>query len=130
MLNTIQYMLQGFLFLGIFGAMILIAYIALRYINKKMTISSNETIEIVSGLALSQSKGIYIVRILGAFYVIGLGDDIRLLREITDEEEIELLKKLKDSRSSTLNIKGEEFSKILSENLVRLSRGNKGEDAK
>ena len=129
-MNTLQYMLQGFLFLGVFGAMLLAAYVALKFINKKMTISSNQTLEIVSGLALSQSKGIYIVRILDSFYVVGLGDDVRLLKEITDEEEIELLQNLKDASPSSFNIKGEDFSKVFSEHLSRLSKGNKGEDAK
>lgn len=128
--NTLQYMLQGFLFLAILVAMILAAYVALKFINKKMTVSSNQTLEIISGLALSQSKGIYIVRILDSYYVVGLGDDVRLLREITDEAEVETLININETSPSNVGIKGEDFTKILSEHLSKISKGNKGEHRK
>lgn len=128
--NTLQYMLQGFLFLAIFVAMILAAYVALKFINKKMAVSSNQTMEIVSGLALSQSKGIYIIRILESYYVVGLGDDVRMLKEITDEAEVEALINIKEAGASSIGIKGEDFTKILGEHLSKISKGSKGENTK
>lgn len=123
MFNSLKYMLQGFLFLAILIAMILAAYFALKFINKKMSVSSNNSMEIVSGLALSQNKGIYIVRILETYYVVGLGDEVRLLTEITNQQEIEMLQEIKDLKSVSFNIKGEDFSEILKGKINKFQKG-------
>ena len=45
----------------------------------------------MGGISLGQQKSIQLVVIGEAYYLIGVGDDIRLLKEITDTEEINKL---------------------------------------
>ncbi len=45
----------------------------------------------VGGLSLGQHKSIQLVVIGGSYYLIGVGDEVRLLKEITDPKEIEAL---------------------------------------
>ncbi|SHJ58586.1 Flagellar biogenesis protein FliO [Anaerobranca californiensis DSM 14826] len=126
MSNQIKYMFQGFLFVLIFIGILVLTYYALKFINKKMSISSNNTMEVISGLPLSQNKGIYIIRILTNYYIVGLGEQITLLSRITDEEELEILKNIQNGESLTLL--GTDFSKILSEQFSKFSNSSRGED--
>jgi flagellar protein FliO/FliZ len=119
-------MFQGFLFVLIFIGILVLTYYALKFINKKMSISSNNTMEVISGLPLSQNKGIYIIRILTNYYIVGLGEQITLLSRITDEEELEILKNIQNGESLTLL--GTDFSKILSEQFSKFSNSSRGED--
>ena len=45
----------------------------------------------MGGISLGQHKSIQLVVIGESYYLIGVGDDIRLLKEITDPEEIDKL---------------------------------------
>ena len=45
----------------------------------------------VGGLSLGQQKSIQLVIIGETYYLIGVGDEVRLLKEITDPDEIEAL---------------------------------------
>ncbi|SES79363.1 FliO/MopB family protein [Anaerobranca gottschalkii] len=122
--NQIKYMFQGFLFVLIFLGILVLTYYALRFINKKMSISSNNTMEVISGLPLSQNKGIYIIRILTNYYIVGLGDQITLLSQITDEQELEILKNIQSGGESI----GTDFAKTLSEQFSKFSNSTRGED--
>lgn len=119
-------MLQGFLFLTILILLVLFAVFIIKFVNKKMTATSNNSMEIISGLAISPNKGVYIVKIVKSYYVIGLGENVNLLKEITDPEEIEILNDLEDV--SSINFTGQDFSKILSNQISKLTKGTKGEE--
>ena len=45
----------------------------------------------MGGISLGQHKSIQLVVIGESYYLIGVGDDIRLLKEITDPDEIDKL---------------------------------------
>ena len=45
----------------------------------------------MGGISLGQHKSIQLVVIGESYYLIGVGDDIRLLKEITDPAEIDKL---------------------------------------
>ncbi|QNO16429.1 flagellar biosynthetic protein FliO [Alkalicella caledoniensis] len=126
MLDSIKLMLQGFLFLTILIILVLLAVFVIKFVNKKMTATSNNSMEIISGLAISPNKGVYIVKIVKSYYVIGLGENVNLLKEITDPEEIEILNDLEDV--SSINFTGQDFSKILSNQISKLTKGTKGEE--
>lgn len=126
MLDSIKLMLQGFLFLTILILLVLFAVFIIKFVNKKMTATSNNSMEIISGLAISPNKGVYIVKIVKSYYVIGLGENVNLLKEITDPEEIEILNDLEDV--SSINFTGQDFSKILSNQISKLTKGTKGEE--
>ncbi len=66
----------------------------LKYINKKSrTYQSGYVIQNLGGNNLGSNKSIQIVKIGSSVYVVGVGEDVHLLKEITNQEEIEQLLK-------------------------------------
>ncbi|MEQ6375337.1 flagellar biosynthetic protein FliO [Bacillaceae bacterium S4-13-56] len=64
-------------------------YFLLRFINKRNRIFSRvKTLENLGGLSLGTNRSIQIVRIANRYYVVGVGDNVDLLTEITDEDTI------------------------------------------
>lgn len=61
----------------------------LKFVNRKNRIyDKSKMMKNMGGLSLGQQKSIQLVRIGNSLYLIGVGDDIRLLKEITDSDEI------------------------------------------
>ncbi|MEQ6387838.1 flagellar biosynthetic protein FliO [Bacillaceae bacterium S4-13-58] len=64
-------------------------YFLLRFINKRNRMFSRvKTLENLGGLSLGTNRSIQIVRIANRYYVVGVGDNVDLLTEITDEDTI------------------------------------------
>lgn len=64
-------------------------YALLKFINRKSRMyDKNKMMKNLGGLSLGQQKSIQLVVVGEAYYLIGVGEDIRLLKEITDEEEL------------------------------------------
>lgn len=64
----------------------------LKFINRKnKAYQSNKLMKNLGGLALGQQKSIQLVTIGDAFYIVGVGENVELLKEITDPEEINRL---------------------------------------
>lgn len=64
-------------------------YGLLKFINRKSRLyDKNKMMKNLGGLSLGQQKSIQLVVVGETYYLIGVGEDIRLLKEITDEEEI------------------------------------------
>jgi len=125
-MKLILLMLQGFLFVTILLVLLLAAVFVIKFMNKKMTATTNNSMEIISGLGITPNKGVYVVKILKTYYIVGVGENINLLKEITNPEEIEVLNEIEDVGS--LNIKGQDFSKLLSNQFSKLTKGSKGEE--
>ncbi len=67
-------------------------YGLLKLINRKNRLyDKTRLMKNMGGLSLGQHKSIQLVVIGQSYYLIGVGDDIRLLKEITDPEEIKAL---------------------------------------
>lgn len=67
-------------------------YALLKFVNNKNRLyQKNRLMKNLGGISLGQQKSIQLVVIGEAYYLIGVGDDIRLLKEITDENEIATL---------------------------------------
>ena len=65
----------------------------LKFVNRKNRMyDKNRLMKNMGGISLGQHKSIQLVVIGETYYLIGVGDDIRLLKEITDPEEIDKLK--------------------------------------
>ncbi|MEI7027321.1 flagellar biosynthetic protein FliO [Paenibacillus sp. y28] len=80
---TLTKVLFSLLFIiGIF--VVLIRILAQK--NKKWMRSS--AIRSLGGLPLGQNKSVQVVEIGSSIYILGVGDDIRLLRVVQDEEEV------------------------------------------
>ena len=64
----------------------------LKVINRKNRLyDKSRFMKNMGGISLGQHKSIQLVVIGESYYIIGVGDDIRLLKEITDPEEIDTL---------------------------------------
>jgi flagellar protein FliO/FliZ len=64
----------------------------LKFVNRKNKLyDKSRFMKNMGGISLGQQKSIQLVVIGEAYYLIGVGDDIRLLKEITDPEEINKL---------------------------------------
>lgn len=67
-------------------------FVLLKFINRKNRMfSQHRFMKNVGGLSLGQQKSVQLVMIGDKYYLIGVGEDVRLLKEITDEKEIENL---------------------------------------
>ncbi|MFC5463754.1 flagellar biosynthetic protein FliO [Lederbergia graminis] len=69
---------------------IAILYFLLRFINKRsQSFQQNRLIQNIGGTSLGGNKSIQIVKVGNQLFIVGVGEDITLLKEITDKEEYE-----------------------------------------
>ncbi|SES75425.1 flagellar protein FliO/FliZ [Oceanobacillus limi] len=62
-------------------------YLLLKFLNKRNKLFSRvKALENVGGLTLGPSKSIQIIRVGSKLYLVGVGDNVELLQEITDED--------------------------------------------
>lgn len=64
----------------------------LKFVNRKNRMyDKNRLMKNMGGISLGQHKSVQLVVIGESYYLIGVGEDVRLLKEITSKEEIERL---------------------------------------
>lgn len=67
-------------------------YALLKFVNRRNRLyDKNRYMKNMGGISLGQQKSIQLVAVGNTYYLIGVGEDIRLLKEITSEEEIQAL---------------------------------------
>ncbi|MFS0782290.1 flagellar biosynthetic protein FliO [Bacillus sp. 1P06AnD] len=67
-------------------------YLLLKFINKRTKgYQKGNLIQNLGGTSLGNSKSIQIVKIGTKLYIIGVGENVQLLNEITDEDEMETI---------------------------------------
>ncbi len=77
--------------------LVLIVIIGLIYVLVKFLAKKNQTwfggrsIRVLSGIQLAPNKSVQIIEIGGIVYVLGVGDDVRLIDKITDQELASLI---------------------------------------
>ncbi|CDQ40103.1 MULTISPECIES: flagellar biosynthetic protein FliO [Virgibacillus] len=75
-------------------------YLLLRFIKKRNVLFSQvKTLENLGGISLGQNKSIQIIRVGNNYYLIGVGENVELLREITDQSFIDELTRRNSSNS-------------------------------
>lgn len=75
----------------------------LKFVNRKNRLyDKNRLMKNMGGISLGQHKSIQLVVIGESYYLIGVGDDIRLLKEITDPDEIDKLVEYYEGDSSDI----------------------------
>ncbi|MFD1037975.1 flagellar biosynthetic protein FliO [Virgibacillus byunsanensis] len=90
--NLIKLVLALLLVLGLI-------YGLLKFLNKRNKLFSKvKALENLGGISVGPSKSVQIIRIGSSYYVIGVGDNIEMLQEITDEE---MIKDLNDDEEPT-----------------------------
>ncbi|QDP40187.1 flagellar biosynthetic protein FliO [Radiobacillus deserti] len=83
------------------GFILALIYFLLKFINKRNKMFQRvRTLENLGGLSLGANKSMQIVRIGEKVFVVGVGDNIELLTEITDKDT---LQELKNSEESSVN---------------------------
>ncbi|MCG1020660.1 flagellar biosynthetic protein FliO [Sutcliffiella horikoshii] len=76
-------------------------YGALKLINSKNRVGNGRSVENIGGTNLGNNKSLQLVKVGNSILVVGVGDSINLLKEITDEEEREqLLQSYRDRADS------------------------------
>lgn len=67
-------------------------YGMLKFINKKnLKYQQNQTIQSLGGLTLGAQKSVQLLRVGDALFLVGVGEEVQLLKEITDADQIEKL---------------------------------------
>lgn len=82
--------------LFVLGLIIVLIYIVLRFINKNKSIQKHKVIDTLGGVPVGPSKSVQIIRIGDRFYIIGVGENIQMLDEITEPEVIRELTEQND----------------------------------
>lgn len=81
-------MIASLLFVGA------LLYFLLKFLNKKNQVyQKGHIISNLGGTSVGSNKSIQIVKIGGKLYIVGVGENVQLLSEITDPEEIERMLK-------------------------------------
>ena len=99
----------------------------LKFVNRKNRIyDKSKMMKNMGGLSLGQQKSIQLVRIGNSFYLIGVGEDLRLLKEITDAGEIaELESYYTNDESETMPTTG-----LLNRLLLRVTGSKTSKESK
>lgn len=83
---------------------IFLIYVLLKFMNKRnKSIHPSKAMENMGGVPLGQQKSLQIVRIGQQFYAIGVGENVDLVTEITDERTIEELTKKNEAASESFS---------------------------
>ncbi|MGE7841832.1 flagellar biosynthetic protein FliO [Lysinibacillus sp. NPDC093712] len=95
-------------------------YALMKFLNKRnLTFQRNQMVQNLGGLSLGSQKSVQLLQIGKSIYLVGVGDDVQLLREITDPQEVEALLSLyneKQEYAATSPYIAELFSKFKRKN--------------
>lgn len=81
---------------------ILLLYGLLRFVNNRnRTFQHNQLIQNLGGVGVSQGKSVQLLQVGNSLYLVGIGEDITLLKEITDPAEMEKLTKIYEDKHDT-----------------------------
>ncbi|WP_134700386.1 flagellar biosynthetic protein FliO [Ammoniphilus sp. YIM 78166] len=85
--EILPYLIKVVFFLIIIGVLI---YLLIRFLSNQSRQSlGGLPLRIVGGVALGQNRSLQVVQIGRKLYVVGVGQDVRMLTEIEDQVEIE-----------------------------------------
>lgn len=66
---------------------IVLIYLLLRFLNKRNKLFNQvKSLENLGGISVGQNKSIQVVRIGSKVFLVGVGDNVQMLQELTDEE--------------------------------------------
>lgn len=88
-------------------------YGALKLINSRNKLDSGRSVENIGGTNLGNNKSLQLVKVGNSVLVVGVGDSINLLKEITDEQEREQLIQSYRDRSENMTINSDKLSSMV-----------------
>ncbi len=88
-------------------------YGALKLINSRNKLDSGRSVENIGGTNLGNNKSLQLVKVGNSVLVVGVGDSINLLKEITDEQEREQLIQSYRERSENMTINSDKLTGLV-----------------
>lgn len=85
----------------IFMLLLVIAllYLFLRFLNKKSNFTSGkELLQNLGGISLGSNKNVQVLKMGKKLYLVGVGENVNLLKEINEEEEVDAIIALYNER--------------------------------
>ncbi|MGE7089882.1 flagellar biosynthetic protein FliO [Lysinibacillus sp. NPDC048646] len=74
-------------------------YGLMKFLNKRnLTFQRNQMVQNLGGLSLGAQKSVQLLQVGKSLYLVGVGEDVQLLREIKDPQEVEALLALYNER--------------------------------
>lgn len=87
----------------VLALIILLIYGLSKWMTKRNNASqSNSFMQVKSGLNLSQNKSLRLVKVGSSYYLLGIGNDIQLLKEFSSEEEINEIEEMQQQLDETM----------------------------
>ncbi|WP_194483515.1 flagellar biosynthetic protein FliO [Psychrobacillus lasiicapitis] len=78
---------------------VLLLFGLLKFVNSRnKTFQHNQLIQNLGGVGVSQGKSVQLLQVGNSLFLVGIGEDITLLKEIEDPEEIEKLTKIYEEK--------------------------------
>lgn len=78
---------------------IVLFYALMKFLNKKnLKYQHNQMVQNLGGLSLGAQKSVQLLQVGKSLYLVGVGEDVQLLREITDPQEVAQLVALYNER--------------------------------
>lgn len=69
---------------------------------KQKNLQPNQAVKLMGGTALGNNKSLQLVKVGGQIYLIGVGDQVTLIKEFTEDDEIHGIEKDVDTQASPL----------------------------
>src|SRR5699024_8290130 len=130
----------------VFALLLVLAliYFFLNFINNRNTLHQQRALQYVGGISVGLSKSVQIIQVGSKYYLIGVGDYVEMLNEITDDNLIEELvndlekdnirfynflsnlSKISKKRKESTNSSEKNFKKMFSDELASLKE-NRGD---
>lgn len=85
------------------GVVLLLIYLLFYFIGKRKKIIKSDLLSHLGGIPLGQNKSIQIVEIGNKIYILGIGEDVNLIKIIESKEDIEAIKETGDNLSDPVN---------------------------
>lgn len=113
-----------FKFLFALVLIIFLIFWLLKFINKQTkSIQNNRFIQTLGGVGLGPNRSVQVVKIGKKVMVLGVGDNVQLLGEISDEAEFEEIIEASTQTSSLNPMKNAAFSDIINKILQQEDKG-------
>jgi flagellar protein FliO/FliZ len=114
-------------FLKFLFALVLIIFLIywlLKFINKQTkAIQNNHLIQSLGGVGLGPNRSVQVVKIGKKVMVLGVGEDVQLLGEISDEAEVEEMLTSNSQGNSSLPLKNIAFSDVFNKIIQQQEKG-------
>jgi flagellar protein FliO/FliZ len=107
--NPVVIVLKLFLFLGV---IIALAVLSIRFLAKKTQVVQKGAIQVLAARQVAPNKSVQVIEIQGKRYLIGVGDQISLLADVTQEFDA--------AADEVVEVAPVSFGKVLSDSLAAL----------